>query len=42
VATATIAAFAKKYKQNICIDHRRLATEAASQSTVVEPPRGAP
>jgi hypothetical protein len=30
-ATATIAAFAKKYKQNICIDHRRLAAEARSQ-----------
>jgi len=30
-ATATIAVFAKKYKQNICIDHRRLAAAAASQ-----------
>ena len=31
VATATIAAFAKKYKQNICIDHRQLAAAAGSQ-----------
>jgi uncharacterized protein with PQ loop repeat len=31
-ATATIAAFAKKYKQNICIDHRRVAATAGSQS----------
>jgi uncharacterized protein with PQ loop repeat len=30
-ATATIAAFAKKYKQNICIDHRRLAAATGSQ-----------
>jgi uncharacterized protein with PQ loop repeat len=30
-ATATIAVFAKKYKQNICIDHRRLAAAAGSQ-----------
>jgi predicted amidohydrolase YtcJ len=28
---ADIAVFAKKYKQNICIDHRRLAAAAASQ-----------
>ncbi len=32
VATAAIAAFAKKYKQNICIDHRRLAAAAGSHS----------
>lgn len=31
VATATVAAFAKRYKQNICIDHRRLAAAAGSQ-----------
>ena len=31
VATATIVAFAKKYKQNICIDHRRLAAAAETQ-----------
>ena len=30
-ATAVIVAFAKKYKRNICIDHRRLAAEAGSQ-----------
>ena len=31
VATAVIVVFAKKYKQNICIDHRQLAAAAGSQ-----------
>ena len=31
VATATITVFAKRYQQNICIDHRQLAAAAASQ-----------
>ena len=32
VATATIAIFAKKYKRNICIDHRQLAAAAGSEA----------